>query len=137
MARGLAGSFASLTVIVILLGLVLPFVLMNGVKVLGQWFPPQQLGLAIGVQAMSMALGFMLGSMFSATTLSPLLGGWRNVLIVFGVTGALFSIPWFLVRPCASMSRSTGSSLSLRQALRHVTGLKNIWLLGFGLLGAG
>ena len=135
MTRGMADSFLSMTIIMILLGAVIPVVMMNSIKAIGQWFPPNQLGLANGAQAMSMALGFMLGSLLSATTLSPLLGGWRNVLILYGLIGASFSVPWFFTRTVAS--RSSGASLSIRSALKHVVGLKNIWLLGFGLFGVG
>jgi len=135
MARGMADSFLSMTILMILLGAVIPFVMMNSIKVLGQWFPPNQLGLANGAQAMSMALGFMLGSLFSATTLSPLLGSWRNVLIVYGLIGASFSIPWAFTKTVASHASS--GTLSIRSALKHVAGLKNIWLFGFGLFGVG
>lgn len=133
-ARGLAGGFLSMTIITLLMGMVLPVVVMNGIKVLGQWFPPQQLGLANGAQAMSMALGFMIGSMFSATTFSPLLSGWRNVLIAYGLIGAAFSLPWAFTRTVTTHS-SAGESSSVWQAVRHVARLKNIWLLGLGLLG--
>lgn len=135
MARGWAGGFASMTVIMILIGAIVPIVLINSIKVIGQWFPSHQLGVANGVQAMGMALGFMLGSLFSATMLSPWLGGWRNVLIVYGVIGALFSIAWFFTR--TSAMQTSGAAPSLRLSLRHVAGLKNIWLLGFGLFGIG
>ena len=133
-ARGLVDGFLSMTIITLLMGVVLPVVVMNGIKVLGQWFPPQQLGLANGAQAMSMALGFMIGAMFSATTFSPLLGGWRNVLIAYGLIGAAFSLPWAFTRTIASHA-SVGESHSVWQAIRHVAGLRNIWLLGLGLMG--
>lgn len=133
-ARGLVDGFWPLTILMLLLGGVFPVVLTNVIKVLGQWFPPQQLGFANGAQAMSMALGFMIGSLLSATTFSPLLGGWRNVLLVYGLIGATFSIPWFFTRTNAA-HESAGGSLSVGQALRHVMGLKNVWLLGLGLLG--
>ena len=111
-ARGLADSFLSMTIIMLLLGGVIPIVLMNSIKVLGQWFPPQQLGLANGAQAMSMALGFMIGSLFSATIFSPLLGGWRSVLIVYGLIGAAFSVPWMFTRASAPYSLLETHSLS-------------------------
>ena len=133
-ARGLAGGFLSLTIITLLMGVVLPVVLMNGIKVLGQWFPPQQLGLANGAQAMSMALGFMLGSLLSATTFSPWLGGWRNVLIAYGLIGAALSIPWLFTKVNTAYS-ADGNSLSIGDAVRHVAGLRNVWLLGLGLFG--
>ena len=135
-ARGFANSFAILTIITVFVGVFIPVVLMNSVKVLGQWFPPKQLGMALGVQAMSMALGFMIGSLLSATTFSPMLGGWRNVLIVYGVIGAAFSIPWIFSRTKEPQSFE-GESLSVLESMRHVLGLRNIWLLSLGLFGVG
>lgn len=137
MSRGLASSFLSMTIIMILLGAIIPVVLMSSIKALGQWFPPNQLGLANGVQAMSMALGFMLGSLLSATVFSPLLGGWRNVLIMYGLIGALFSVPWAFSKTITIESHTAEHSLSMRNMLQHVASLKNIWLLGLGFLGVG
>lgn len=137
MSRGLAGNFISMTIIMTLLGAVIPIVLMNVIKTAGLWFPSEQLGLANGISAMGMALGFMIGSLFSATTFSPLLGGWRNVLIVYGVIGALLSIPWLFTPALPPITHPTGEELSLRKTLFHVVSLKNIWLLGLGLFGIG
>lgn len=133
--RGLAVDFSSMIVIVILVGALLPFVTMNGFKIIGQWFPAQQLGLANGLISMGMALGFLLGSLLSATTFSPLLGGWRNVLIVYGIAGALFSVPWVFVRRLPLHHHSIGQHLSMHTAVLHVLRLRNIWLLGFTLFG--
>lgn len=135
--RGLAANFLSMTAIVILLGALIPFVTMNGIKAIGQWFPPRQLGLANGLIAMGMALGFLLGSLLSATTFSPLLGGWRNVLIGYGLVGAFFSLPWFLARSLPLPHHTSGQGMSMRAAFRQVIGLKNIWLLGLALFGVG
>ena len=134
-ARGLAGDFLALTVITILLGALIPFVSMNNIKTAGQWFPAHQLGLANGVISMGMALGFLLGSLLSATVFSPLLGGWRNVLMVYGTAGALLSIPWFFARSLPLQHHVTGQPMSIRAAVSHVAGLKNVWLLGFTLFG--
>ena len=136
-ARGLATGFSSMVVIVILLGAVIPFVAMNGLKVAGQWFPSTQLGLANGLISMGMALGFLLGSMLSATVLSPLLGGWRNVLIAYGILGAMFSIPWAFVKTSSHPSNKDEPRLSIRSAILQVIRLKNVWLLGFTLFGVG
>lgn len=136
-ARGLATDFTSLMVIVIVLGALIPFVSMNGIKTVGQWFPAHQLGLAAGLISMGMAFGFLLGSLLSATTFSPLLGGWRNVLIVYGVAGALFSIPWLFVRTNPAHQLPAGMGMSMREAVSHVIRVKNIWLLGFTLFGVG
>lgn len=136
-ARGWAGGFGSMTILSILIGAIIPIVLINSIKVIGQWFPPHLLGLANGVQAMGMALGFMLGALFSATVLSPWLGGWRNVLIVYGLIGALFSTAWVFTSPPVEAAKAPAATPSLQLSLKHVGRLKNIWLLGFGLFGIG
>jgi MFS family permease len=135
-ARGLANSYLTLVILVILLGALIPFVTMSGFKSMGQWFPRSQLGLANGLISMGMALGFLLGALFSATLLSPLLGGWRPVLIAYGIAGALLSIPWFFSKSHqASLQQPAVERIAMRTAIRHVTNLRNIWLLGFTLLG--
>ncbi|PKN94107.1 MAG: hypothetical protein CVU44_06805 [Chloroflexi bacterium HGW-Chloroflexi-6] len=134
-ARGLAVDFVSMTLIVILLGALIPFVAMSGIKTAGQWFPSHQLGLANGLISMGMAFGFLIGSLLSATTFSPLLGGWRNVLIVYGLLGALFSIPWYFSRVNSNEAKTSAAALSMRKAVGHIVGLKYIWLLGLTLFG--
>jgi cyanate permease len=136
-ARGLAGDFFSLVVMVIVLGALIPFITMNGFKTCGLWFPPHQLGLANGLISMGMALGFLLGSLLSATFFSPLLGGWRNVLILYGVVGALLSIPWFFTRSLPVSQRTNTAPASIRQTVAYIARLKNIWLLGLVLFGVG
>ncbi len=135
-ARGLADGYLALITVIILLGAVIPFATMSGFKSVGQWFPRSQLGLVNGLISMGMALGFLLGALVTATVLSPLLGGWRQVLIVYGITGALLSIPWFFTKPHPSTLQQTAAGhTSMRAAMSHVANLRNIWLLGFTLLG--
>lgn len=134
--RGLVSNFFSMVVVVSLGGALIPFIIMNGLKIISLWFPSRQLGLANGLSAMGMAFGFFTGSMLSATLLSPLLGGWRQVLILYGVLGASLSIPWILVLP-PPQSKFTveEGDISMRQAIIRVAGLKNIQLLGMTLFG--
>jgi len=136
--RGLAYDFATLTASVFLLGLLSPLVALNVLKTCGIWFPRRQLGLASGVLSMGMALGFMVASMISATLLSPWLGGWRNVLFLYGAIAMTLSIPWFLTRPVPATIKSSAdetSMRSIRQALSHVARIKEVWLLGLIVLG--
>ena len=136
-ARGLASDYVSLVIVVVFLGAIIPFIITNGIKTAGQWFPAHQLGLANGLSSMGMALGFLLGALFSATTFSPLLGGWRNVLILFGLAGALLSIPWSLTRGFPVHLPASGQQPSMRAAVRHVVRIKSIWLLGAMYFGVG
>jgi cyanate permease len=95
------------------------------------------LGLANGLISMGMALGFLLGAMLSATVLSPLLGGWRNVMILYGLAGAALALPWFFTRTRKLDSQTAQPQISIRQTVAHVARLKDIWLLGLLLFGVG
>jgi ACS family D-galactonate transporter-like MFS transporter len=138
--RGLSNDLVTLGITIFLFGLISPVIVMSITKTCGDWFSQRQLGLASGVISMGMALGFLSGSMTSATVLSPWLGGWRNVLFFYGAIAAAFSIPWALSRPApndVAVLTSEVSTLSLRQAMAHVARIRNVWLLGFVLLGIG
>jgi MFS transporter, CP family, cyanate transporter len=136
--RGLANSFASMLSIIILIGLLLPVVTASAYKICGLLFPPRQLGLANGILSMGLALGFLIGSMLSATVLSPWLGGWRNVIFFYGGVALLFCIPWALLLRSpilGSASANAEKGIPMRTALSHIVRLKNIWLLGVTILG--
>jgi ACS family hexuronate transporter-like MFS transporter len=135
---GSSNSFLTLAITVFLSGLVRPLVTMNLHKACGVWFSGRHLGLANGVVAGGMALGFMTGSMISATVLSPWLGGWRHVLFFYGAVGVAMSVPWALTRAApgeGARSSPDGGSPSLFQALSRVVHLRDVWLLGVTMLG--
>jgi MFS family permease len=136
--RGLTTNFTTLSITVLLYGFITPAIPTNVHKVCGIWFSKKQLGLANGVVAMGMALGFMIGSMISATVMSPLLGGWRNVLLLYGILALLIGILWHFTRPAPEdlpTSAHNESTVSLREAFSHIIHIRRIWLLGIALLG--
>jgi predicted MFS family arabinose efflux permease len=93
--------------------------------------------MAMGIFAMGMGLGLMLGQMFSATMLSPLLGGWRGVMYLYGALALGIGILWYLFgrEPDQTDPTSTKSeSVPLRQAISRLIHIKALWLLGFTLL---
>jgi len=84
-----------------------------------------------------MAMGFLIGSMISATLLSPWLGGWRHVLFFYGAIAMTLSLPWYLARPTpgtAGHSTIESGSASLGQAVSHIVRVKGVWQLGLVLL---
>jgi len=138
--RGFAFDFVSLLTLNLIVGGLTTLVPMSGFKACGMWFPPRQLGLANGILSIGMAGGFLMGSLVSATWLSPLLGGWRNVLIFYGVLGGLLVIPWLFTRaapPQAVLPADVARPVAppMREALMAVGRLRSIWLLGFVLFG--
>jgi len=137
--RGISIDFLTLTAATFIFGLMPPAIPMSVHKVCGIWFSGRRLGLANGVVSAGMALGFMLGSLLSATVLSPLLGGWRNVLFFQGGLSVTVGILWSFTRPAPSVGGSAtirGAGIPLRQGISFVLRLRNIWLLGLTMLGA-
>ena len=137
--RGFAFDFWSLFLTSFLFGMVQPILPMNFVKLNRDWFRSRQLGFAAGVMSAGFATGLMLGSRLSATVLSPLLGGWRAVLIFLGVCAIVLAVLWAIVHP-PSERRNT-ASLDIRKVianLRHVMRFRELWVIAlavFGVLG--
>ncbi len=137
--RGFAVDFWSLFLFSFLFGMVQPILPMNFVKLNREWFRSGQLGFASGVMSAGFATGLMLGSRLSATVLSPLLGGWRAVLIFLGICAIALAVVWALLHPPSE--RRDGKSLALRQVinnLRYVIRFRELWVIAlavFGVLG--
>lgn len=132
--RAFASDFNGMLAVSFLFGFLSPVISANSLRTVGLWFSREQLGIATGVISMSMALGFMLSAFVSATTLSPLLGGWRNVLLLYGGLSMLLTVPWFFTRPFPKTATSA-SQTSIRQNLIHVMRQPQIWMLGWVLFG--
>ena len=138
--RAFASDYASLTATVLIAGLFPMAAPMNVHKTCGVWFAGKHLGMANGVVSAGMALGFLLGSLISATLLSPLLGGWRNVLLFYAVLAVIVGVLWAFTR---SEPTSDGQAaapterLSLRDSLLRVGRLRNVWLLAVAMFGIG
>ena len=129
-ARGLSDSFVMLTLTTLITGLAHWSIPMNLHKALGIWFPKEQLGMANGVGAFGMALGFLLGSLLAATVFSPILGGWRNVIFVYGAVAILFSMLWWFSKEKEAVAgQQRNQKITFRKAIGHVVRLRNVWLL--------
>jgi len=139
-SRGLSNNLITMTATVFLSGLVSAIIPMNLHKVCAVWFSGRRLGTANAIISGSMALGFMIGALVSATLLSPWLGSWRSTLFFYGGIAALLSIPWALTRVSPTESKRMEHSTnrpSFRESLSHVTRLRDVWILGIALLGVG
>ena len=137
-ARGLSPNFGWLMATVFLNGSLGPLVTLSNFKNAVLWFKPQERGIANGIATIGMASGFFIGSLVSATYLSPLVNGWRNVFFLYGAIGVLFIIPWALTHQLPKSMESAETDLSprdFRTSLLHLAKIKNIWLLGLAVMG--
>lgn len=138
--RAFAPSYSLLAATVVIAGLFPLMVPTNVHKTCGVWFTGRRLGLANAVVSAGMALGFMLGSLLGATVFSPLLGGWRNVLFVYGGLALLVALVWATTADGPEgrrIAKATGPRRPLSESLRHVAGIPTVWLLGLAMLGVG
>ncbi len=141
--RAFASDYASLTATVLVAGLFPMAAPMNVHKTCGVWFSGKRLGMANGVVSAGMALGFLLGSLISATFLSPMLGGWRNVLLFYAALAVIVGILWAFTRPGPGGADGDGrvapqrEGLALRELLLQVGRLRNVWLLAVAMFGIG
>jgi len=135
--RGMADSFGFLAITVFANGIARLIVPITLTKTIGIWFKGKNLGMAMGISAMGMGFGLMLGPMISATIMSPLLGGWRNVMYLYGALSTAVGILWLLFgREPQQFDSTTGTSgtVPFRQAFSRLIRIKAIWLIGLTML---
>ncbi len=137
--RAFAYDFWSLFFSSFLFGMVQPILPMNFVKLNREWFRSGQLGFASGVMSAGFATGLMLGSRLSATLLSPLLGGWRPVLIFLGCCAIGLAILWAIVHPPVERRRGKRPNIGkIMSSYRYVARFRELWVIAmavFGVLG--
>jgi MFS family permease len=129
-ARGLSNGFTMLVLTTLITGFAQWSIPMNVHKTCGIWFPKEQLGMANGVVSVGMALGFLLGALLAATVFSPIFGGWRNVLFVYGAVAILFGMFWwFSQEKAGAEDQQSNQMITFREAIGHVMRLRNVWIL--------
>ena len=129
-ARGLANGFAGLAITSLITGLAQWSIPMNVHKTCGVWFAREKLGMANGIVSMGMALGFLCGSLLAATVFSPLLGGWRHVLMAYGAVAVLFGIFWWRTQEKTGDDEPDGEQrVDFRASISHVMRSRDVWLI--------
>ncbi|HEY77975.1 MAG TPA: MFS transporter [Dehalococcoidia bacterium] len=130
-SRGLATSFTSLLVTSFLSGLMPALISISLAKATHIWFPNRQLGFVNGIIVTGGGLGTVVGSMISATFLSPLLGGWRHVLFLYGAIAIVLSIIWFLTikETRHEPTTVTENTVPIGKAMLELFRIKALWLL--------
>lgn len=131
--RGFADSFLTLTITSLLFGLAAEAVPVIVIKNASLWFHDRGLGAAQGIITAFVGGGMMLGSMISATVLSPWLGGWNNVMFFYGGISALIGILWFFTVPEPAKSETPASTP--RQAFSYVKRIKGVWFIAVAMMG--
>lgn len=132
--RGFSTGFLSMSVTMFLFGLTAAATPSIVPKATADWFSGKRLALTNAILNVMWSLGAMTATMFSAAVFSPLLGGWRNVLFVYGIPSVLLGMLWlFTARDpdhTLSPSEAPPAQVPFKQALSHVIRIKEVWIIG-------
>lgn len=131
-SRAFSHTTFTLATTMFLFGAAVMFVIPSLPKTLGMWFPQREYGLALGILFMGYSGSSALAMMTSRTYLSPLLGGWRVVLWLFGGLCILFGLIWLLCMNVKKFPRLAGQgshNIKFREGIPHLIRIKDQWLL--------
>lgn len=130
--RGFAGDFATLIATTFLFGVINSVIVPGTAMAASSAFPKQRQGLAQGVLMASSAIGGIVAAMISATILSPLLNGWRNVLFLYGGISIVVGLLWFFTLQESEKASSVRSQnqFPFAQTLSRLLRIKALWFLG-------
>jgi MFS family permease len=137
--RGLSTDFSTMAITVFLYGMFAALAMTLSPKVTAIWFQGQYLGLTNALIWVFLYIGQMIGSMFSATLLSPWLGGWRDVMFFYSIPCIIIGILWALtkipVRTDQTEKAGSGKGEGFREVLLHVLRIRGVWIVAIVFMG--
>jgi len=131
--RGFSVNFITIAITMFLFGLMAAATPSILPKVTAEWFSGQRLGLANALLNVAWSIGAIVATMFSATVFSPLLGGWRNVMLLYGIPAIALGLLWLFTGrdpDKSELPETAMSKIPFRQALTHVVRIKEVWIIG-------
>ena len=134
--RSYANSYQTLVATMLLYGLIAPAIPPNLHKA-GAFCFPDRRGISTVTISTGFAFALFVGSRYTATGLSPMLGGWRAVLQFFSLMALLFSVVWLLVPNRFLPQPSKDDSPFFKAvfgSVQHVLRVREVWIIGFGSL---
>ncbi len=135
--RGLSVNFASMAATMFLFGIMAATMPSVVPKTTAVWFGGRQLGLANVLLNVAWSVGTMVATMFSATVFSHLLGGWRNVLFLYGAPCIILGLLWLITGrepDGVELPDTAASEVPFGQALSRVVHIKQVWIIGLVML---
>jgi len=134
--RGYTDIYLQLLAAMLVFGIGLGLAGPNLSRALSQWFPPERRGMANGYSIASSAFGAAMAMAISVGTIGPLVGGWRNIMIILGGLTFLLAIAWaVLVKERLFGEHLAPGLSSVMKGLTAVLRSKAVWVLSFiGLL---
>lgn len=128
--RGFAADYAGFLAAMFIFGMALGLAGPNYPRALSQWFPSERLGMVNGITMAGFGFGGALAMAISVSLLSPLVGGWRNVMFLFSILTLGLAGCWvLLMRERIIGERFAPTAKMVIQGLAYVLRLKPVWSL--------
>jgi MFS transporter, AAHS family, 3-hydroxyphenylpropionic acid transporter len=127
--RGLARDYQEFTVAMFLFGAAMGLTRPNLPRALSQWFPRNRLGTVNGLSAAGSSLGAAIAMGLSVSTISPAVGGWRNIATILGGLTFLLAIAWIVLVKERLGARSAPKLTTVIQGFGLVLRSKTVWML--------
>jgi NNP family nitrate/nitrite transporter-like MFS transporter len=106
------------------------FLTTNGAKLLGNWFPPENIGAVMGVFLASSTL-----AMTIAMGTTAMLDGTTTAYIIAAVISITAFVLWLLfIRNPQKQEKTGGAGIPLAECLKTVLKNKTVWFTGFCLM---
>lgn len=130
--RYTANSFSSFFILMFLSGLSSALLNANIAKLIGAWFPREQMGTAMGLYSTGTGAGMTIG--ISTATLFPTI---KMAYTTAGYVMLIIAVLWVILlknKPKGTVDNREISSIPATQYLQIVARSKNVWLVGLGLM---
>ncbi|MTI48452.1 MAG: MFS transporter [Firmicutes bacterium] len=127
--RFMATNYWQMFLLMVLSGFGVAFINANLSKILGNWFPPEQVSKSMGICLSASTLGMTIGMGTSA--LYPSI---NSAYAVAGILSIISMILWIVFIKSEPKSTPVGEDKSVIEDIRKVTSSKSIWIGGFGLI---
>ena len=134
--RALSFDYISLSASMLLCGVAVGAAIPTVNRVPGLYFPPGQLGLAVGITNSGFCIGAMLSTALGATFILPLVGSWRNVLFVYSAVCFILGYAWLALmtgtqvpRQNSAQKGSNEKPVALHEALGVIFRSRDMWLI--------
>jgi NNP family nitrate/nitrite transporter-like MFS transporter len=130
--RYMTHSFSSFFILMFLSGLSSALLNANIAKLIGAWFPREQIGTAMGIYTTGTGVGMTIG--MSTATLFPTL---KMAYTTAGIVMSVIGILWVVLikdKPKGASDMQGMPTIPATQYLQVVTKSKNVWLVGLGLM---
>lgn len=127
--RYTANDFLTLFILMFLSGLSCALLNANAAKLLGSWFPVEQMGTAMGMYFTSASLGMTIA--LATTALFP---SAKSAYIIAGVVNLAVGILWVALVKAKPEGAPDLPSMPVTKYIGTVGRSKNVWLVGLALM---